>query len=252
MARFILLFLFASFFPVDDLQQGIQYFNNRALVVKGLQSDATNINKAIQIFEKELAKDPKSELAGFYYLQCLNYKGRFVVISNSDKKAVFNKAIVKGNELVKLYPNNGALRFSLITSIGLLAEISGVLKSAESGVVGQMLHHSQMLIKTDSMYNYGAGWKVLAILHYKTPKIPVVMEWPNKKYALILCQKALKYFPADISNNYYYAEALLENGDEQKAKIYFQLAIKFPTRKELLLEDEYLKLEAKKVLQKLN
>jgi len=235
----------------DDLQTGIQYFNNRAQNVKGLQSDATNIDKAIRIFEKELAKDPDSERAGFYYLQSLNYKGRFVVIANADKKMIFNKAIKKGSELVKLYPENAPLRFCLITSIGLLAEINGVLKSAENGVVGQMLYHSKELIRSDSMYNYGAGWKVLAILNYKTPNIPVVMSWPDKAYAKTLLQKALKHFPADLSNNFYYAECLQECGEMVQAKIYFQLVQRLPTRKGLYLEDEYLKAEAKKILAKM-
>ena len=54
-----------------------------------------------------------------------------------------------------------------------------------------------------------------------------------------------------ISNNFYYAEALYENGEKQEAKVYFMLTIKLPTRKELLLEDEYLKAEAKKYLARL-
>jgi len=149
---------------------------------------------------------------------------------------------------VKLYPKSGEIRFALITSIGLLAEISGALKSAEDGMVQQMLEHSKALIRIDSMYFYGAGWKVLAILNYKTPYIPVVMSWPDKKYALKLLQKSLKYFPTDISNNFYYAEALLENDEKVQAKIYFQLVLKLPTRKDLYLEDEYLKSGAKKYL----
>jgi len=219
--------------------------------VKGLRSDPANINKAIAIFEGILAKDPLNEKAGFYYLQSLNYKGRFVATDESDKKMIFSKAIKKGNELVRVYPKSGEIRFALITSIGLLAEISGALKSAEDGVVGQMLEHSKALIATDSMYFYGAGWKVMAILHYKTPYIPLVMTWPDKAYALTLLKRSLGYFPTDISNNFYYAEALLANDKKTEAKIYFQLVTKLPTRKELYLEDEYLKGEARKYLKDL-
>lgn len=63
-----------------------------------------------------------------------------------------------------------------------------------------------------------------------------------------MLQKALKYYPADISNNFYYAEALLEIGKKGDAKIYFQLVTKLPSRKEFFLEDENQKEKAKKYL----
>jgi hypothetical protein len=252
MVRIAYILFFCVAFQTDELQTGIRYFNSRAADVKGLQSDGANIEKALKIFEAELAQNKNVETAGFYYLESLNYKGRFVLINIADKKAAFSKAIQKGNALIKLYPSNPAIRFSLITSIGLLAEINGVLKSAENGVLQQMLFHSQALIKTDSMYHYAAGWKVLGILNYKTPSIPVVLSWPDKEEAKKLLRKSLNYFPADLSNNFYYAEALLENDEKTEAKIYFQLVVKLPSRKELLLEDEYLKAEAKKYLEQLN
>ena len=76
----------------------------------------------------------------------------------------------------------------------------------------------------------------------------MVLSWPNKDKAKKLLQNALKYYPADISNNFYYAEALLENGEMADAKIYFQLVTKLPSRKEFYLEDENQKEKAKNYL----
>jgi tetratricopeptide (TPR) repeat protein len=247
--------LFISFFlfpPGDDLQAGIRLFKERAVKVNGLRSDPGNIDKAIKIFEAELIKNKNNETAGFYYLECLNYKGRFVAETLPEKKRLFEQAIKKGSELIKIYPKSGPLRFSLITSIGLLAELNGVLKSAEDGVLSQMLMHSQSLIQNDSMYHYGAGWKVLGILNYKTPHIPLILSWPDKEKAKQLLKRSLTYFPSDLSNNFYYAEALFENDEETEAKIYFQLVLKLPARKEMLLEDEFLKEEARKYLSGMN
>ena len=245
-----ILAVFFSFFlsPNDNFQKGIEYFNARAENAKGLQANTINIDKAIQIFEEELSSGKNKEKAGYYYLAALNFKGQFVFTKDVDRKSVYKKAVDKGNALIKEYPQSAFIRFELITSIGLLAEMNGALKSAESGVVNQMLFHSNMLIQTDSMYRCCAGWKVLSILHYKTPYIPLVLTWPSNKTAKQLLQKALKYYPADISNNYYYAEALLESGDKMNAKIYFQLVTRFPSRKEFYLEDENQKEKAKKYL----
>lgn len=242
------------FIPVSDpsLQTGIDYFNARSEQASGLQAHSYNIDKALPIFEQALKNGSDKEKAGYYYLASLNFKGQFVYIKETDKKAVFKIAVDKGKELITLFPKSAGIRFELITSIGLLAESEGPIKSAENGVMNQMLFHTNMLIQTDSMYRCCAGWKVMSILHYKTPYIPLVLSWPNKDKAKKLLQKALKYYPADISNNYYYAEALLENGEKADAKIYFQLVTKLPSRKEFYLEDENQKEKAKNYLTNLD
>lgn len=244
---FVILFTF-FLSPDDNLQTGIDYFNARAVNCKGLQANTVTIDKAIEVFQSELAKGQNIEKAGYYYLASLNFKGQFVFVNDADKKKVYKIAVDKGNELIKQFPKSAYIRFELITSIGLLAEMNGALKSAESGVVNQMLFHTNMLIQTDSLYRSCAGWKVLSILNYKTPYIPVFLSWPSKDEAKRLLQKALKNYPGDISNNFYYAEALLEIGDKANAKIYFQLVTKLTSRKEFYLEDENQKEKAKKYL----
>jgi hypothetical protein len=242
------ILLYFLLFPSSDLQSGIACYNARAVNAKGMQADATNIDKAITIFESGLNAGQVSANTAYYYLASLNFKGQFVCRNDQERKKIYGKAVEEGNKFIATFPENAAIRFELITSIGLLAEISGVFKSAEDGVLNQMLYHSKALIKTDSAFRCCAGWKVLAILNYKTPYIPVLLSWPSKDEAKRLLQKALKYYPADISNNFYYAEALLESGDKMNAKIYFLLVTKLPARKDFLLEDENQKEKAKKYL----
>ena len=247
------LFILVSFLFVsnDELQTGIDYFNARADNAIELQASTINVDKAIQIFESELKENKNNKIAGGYYLQCLNFKGRFVFVSNSEKKKVYNQAIEVGNRLVLQFPKDGKIRFELISSIGLLAEINGVIKSAEAGVLEQMLYHTKILIESDSMYNDGGGWKVFAVLNYKTPNVPFVLTWPDKNKAVAIMKNTLKYFPNSVGCNFYYAEALLENKNKILAKIYFQFAVKLPARKEYVLEDEYFKIKSEKYLEKL-
>ena len=69
------------------------------------------------------------------------------------------------------------------------------------------------------------------------------MEIPSKskkkqlKKSKQLLQKALKYFPNDIPNNFFYADALLENDEKALAKIYYQNLLKLEIRKDNYLED---------------
>lgn len=233
------------------MQMGIDYFNARATNAKGLVADETNINKAITVFEKQISENKSTEQAVAYYLKSLNFKGRFVAMNDETKKKIYRKAKDLGNKYIRQYPESGPIRFELISSIGLEAEMDGILKSIQNDVMKLMLYHSQMLIKTDSMCMQGGGWKVLAILNYKTPNIPLLVSWPSKETAKKLLQKSLVYFPTIISNNFYYAEALLENKENVRAKIYFQLVLKLPPRKDCVLEDEYFKIKARKYLEKM-
>jgi tetratricopeptide (TPR) repeat protein len=248
MYKIFTLLFFVFFYSDTSLQTGIAYYNARAVDAKSLQADPTNINKAIQIFEAEITKGENLEQAGFYYAACLNFKGQFVNTLEADRKITYKKAVEIGNQWIKKYPKNAGIRFELITSIGLLAEINGALKSVENGVLNQMLYHTNKLIQTDSSYRSGAGWKVLAILNYRTPHVPLIMSWPSNEEAKRLLQKTLKYYPTDIPGNYYYAEALLENGEKAPAKIFFQLVTKLPSRKEYFLEDQNQKRMAQKQL----
>lgn len=248
-----LLFIVFGFTPVsdNDLQTGIRYFNSRAENAVGLQANPANIDKAISVFAALIKEDKDLKEAGGYYMQSLNFKGRFVYNDEKNKRAMYTQAIVLGNELVIKYPNDGRIRFELISAIGLLAEINGVMKSAEDGVLAKLVHHTNVLIQTDSMYSEGGGWKIYAALNYKTPYIPFILVWPNKKRAEAVMKNALRHFPANIGCNFYYAEALYENNKKKLAAVYFELCTKLPPRKNSKLEDEYFKVKAREYLKKL-
>ena len=121
----------------------------------------------------------------------------------------------------------------------------------DDNVLPQLLYHTKMLIETDSMYNAGGGWKFEAGLNYKTPYIPIVLTWPDKKRAVAVMKKTVKYFPTDVGANFYYAEALYEDNQKVLAKIYFELTIKLPSRKDYTMEDEFFKVKSRNYLKKL-
>ena len=152
---------------------------------------------------------------------------------------------------MKKFPKDGKIRFELTSAIALSAEINGVMKSIDDGVMAKLLYHTKMLIQTDSMYNNGGGWKFDAGLNYKTPYVPIVLTWPDKKRAIEVMKKVIKYFPTDVGANFYYGEALYEDNQKKLAKIYFEATVKFPSRKDFMIEDEFFKVKAKKYLAKL-
>ncbi|MFL5763178.1 MAG: hypothetical protein ACJ77K_04490 [Bacteroidia bacterium] len=251
MLRF--LFILISFFSVqdDELQKGIDYFNARAENAVGLQCNDININKAILIFESQLKQNRNVMVAGGYLMQSLNFKARFVCIGNRERKPLYEKVILLGNDLIKKYPKDGKIRFEYISALALWAEIMGPLKSVEANVMSKILYHTDQLILNDSMYFEGGGWKAKAAMNYKMPFIPGIVTWPDKKKAVVIMRNALRHFPTNVGCNFYMGEALYENGEKEQAMVYFLLAIKYPCRKGFLIEDEFFKDKARKYLEKL-
>ena len=236
----------------DEVQKGIALFYRRAEGSVGLSPKAEIIEEAITILEKELGAQHQTELAGQYYLQSLNFKARFVCTKKSDKENVLNTAIKIGKILKDKYPKNGPICFEYIVSVGLLGEISGVIKSVNDGVVNKMRTNSEKLITIDSMYNSGAGWKVLGVLNYRVPNLGIIMNWPSVKNAKKILEKALLHFPNDMANNFFYAEALRENGEDTLARLYYEQILKLEMRKDYVLEDLDFKTKAILILQKMN
>lgn len=243
-AFFVFLNTFLNAQSTDELQRGIALFYKRAEGAVGLKAKTTIIDSAIVTLEKELLASNKPMESGLYYLLSLNFKARFVCATDEEKRIVLNKAIKVAEILKTAYPNSGPICFEYITSVGLLAEISGSFKSAKDGVVTKIKQNAEQLIAIDSSYNSGAGWKTLGILNYRTPNLGIILTWPSVSYAKTLLEKALFYFPNDIANNFYYAEALIENNEKEKAKMYFNKLLKLDNRKDFLLEDIYFKSKA--------
>jgi tetratricopeptide (TPR) repeat protein len=247
MYRLLLLFSFLLI-QEDELQKGIEYFNARAENAVGLQAKETNVNKAIQLFESQLKQNKNVMAAGGYLMQSLNFKARFVLTNNKERKPLYEKVIQLGTELIKKYPKDGKIRFEYISALALWAEIMGPVKSVEANVMAKMIYHTDQLILNDSMYFEGGGWKAKAAMNYKMPYIPVLVTWPDKKKAVAIMKNALRHFPTNVGCNFYYGEALYENGQKELALVYFQLAIKYPNRKGFQIEDEFFKEKARKYL----
>lgn len=238
-------------FSQNPIEKTIEQFNKRHEQAKGLKADSNLINKCISAFETEIKKGNVTEKCALYYLLSLNFKARFVYTDGKQKKNLLDRTIELSEMYIKKFPLSGPILFEYITSVGLKAELTGAFANATNGIVEKMQKSALKLIELDSMYYTGTGWKVLGILNYKTPYIPLVISWPNKTEAKRVLEKALKYFPADVGNNFYYAEALRENNETEKARVYFNLVLKLKSRENAVLEDLDFKIKAKEHLKTL-
>lgn len=247
---FELVLSFAFCKAQSNLERGITFYENRAEKHHGLKVDSTNINTAILFFHNEL-KTENDEKASQYIMQCYYYKAAFVVRAKEEQQKNYFKGALIGEQAIKAYPKNEAILMWYIANFSKYGESLGVVSSAKNGLADKVKLYTDKLIILNPKFNDGAGYKILGVINYKVPHIPLVLTWPSKIKAEEYLKKALAVNPKSISNLYYYAEFLSEVKRKEEAKIILKKVLETSPRKTNLIEDMYDISQAKKLLEKL-
>ncbi len=236
----------------SNFDEGMRWYSQRESGASGLKAKPEHINKAIPFFIKAIIDGGETELqAAIYLMRSYIYKARFTQESNSDKRKTFQLAKEVGDKLVPKYPLSTELRFEYLSCLGQWGEVLGVFRAAKEGVVDKVKTQMEALIRLDPEFRNGVGERALAVLNLRVPKIPFILSWPDKKKSLRMTTNVINKYPNDIGNNFYHAEALVENGQKDQAISYLQRALSMQPADEYLLEDRYLHMEAKQMLERL-
>jgi len=235
-----------------DLEKGIIYFDKRAENHENLKVDSTNINLSITYLKKALTVKADNEKAYDYLLLSYYYKGAFVARTKQEQKTNYLIGQTLGIQAIEKYPKNAAILLWYIANMSKFGEAQGVVSSAKNGLADKVKIQAEKLLKLDSEFNDGSAYKLLGVINYKVPYIPLFLTWPDKKIAEEYLKKALTVNPKSISNLYYYAEFLTEVKRNEEAKIILNKIINAPPRERALIEDMYDIDMAKKLFNKIS
>ena len=171
-----------------------------------------SVKKAIEVWEKASALDPKSEeplykiSMGYYYL------GRFTDQKN-DELTLFTKGKEYGEKAVALNPNSSPSQYWVAVNIGKWGEAKGIMKSLS--MVKPMRDHLEKAEKADPRYFFGGPARVLGRLYFKAPS---VISIGDKKKAEEYLRKSLQLSPDYSLTMLYLAEVLADSGKKDEAK----------------------------------
>ena len=241
----------ASVVAQSNFEEGLRWYNQKASGAVGCKANPEHVDKAISYFERAVAANQNELEAGTYLMRSYIWKARFTVESQGDKRKIFEMAKNLGDRLVPKYPLSKELRFEYLSALGQWGEVLGVFRAAREGVVDKVKAEMEALIKLDPEFRMGVGERALAVLNLRVPKIPFILSWPDKKKALAMTADVIKKYPDNIGNNFYHAEALVENGKKEEAVTYLKRALTMEPEEEYLLEDRHFHLEVKQMLQKI-
>lgn len=241
----------SSLFAQSNFEEGLKWYERRTEGAQGVKASSEPISTAIDHFEKALAANENELQAGIYLMRSYIYKGRFVLEENAEKREIFGKAKAVGEQLVPKYESNAELRFENLTAVGLWGERLGVFKAASEGIADRVKSEIETLIRLDRDFRHAIGERALGVLHLMAPKIPLIMSWPDDEYGLKLTKDVVTRYPNDIGNNFFYAQALVENGMKKDAIPFLEKALAMQPEPDYLLEDRHFHLRARKLLNEL-
>ena len=228
----ILSFLLAEEGPFE---KGVAFYDARSEGAVGYNVSSLNIENAIKQFKKAFQGVELD--AGVYLMRSYYYEGKFIAMTDDEKKQIFSKGKKIGEELIKLFPSSAAVRYWYLVNLGSWAEVYGAMAAAKEGVAGLMRDHSKKIIEIDPDYSNGGGYFMLGAVHFKSPYIPFILSWPSNDLAIKNLEKAYEIGDSTPSQTVYLAQALYKGGQKERAKSYLMELLKKPFSQSEKVED---------------
>lgn len=246
-----LVFIFAPIYSQaqnNPFKEGMKWYEQRSAKADSFLAEPEYINKAIDAFEKAYEQDVNRKQAGLYLLKSYYFKGMFLGLDNNRQKEVFDKGRDLGEKLEERYSDMVEIKFWYAANLGRWAKVYGFVAAATSGVAKKVRRLSEEIIELDKQYQGGGGYRILAQVHFRSPKIPLLMGWPSDKKALELAKKAMEIEPAHPSNRLLYAELLMNFDRKQEARKHLEFILKMEPRPDHLIPDRFIKHKTEELL----
>lgn len=200
---------------VNELMRtGDEHYVNRNEGYSGSTLAPGPIAKAVAAYDQVLAEDPDSVEAAWKLMRALYFQGTFVDMEKETAKAIFKRGTEVGEHALTLAPDSVQVHFWLAVHWGRFGELYGILASAREGVAEKIRDHAQKVIDLDPSYDMAGGYRILGRLHQQAPW---VVFWASDEEGLRLLEKANQIDPVFVLNRLYYAEALKDCKQKEKA-----------------------------------
>ncbi len=156
-----------------------------------------------------------------------------------NSKDVYDKGKALGERMMEQFPNSTPIKLWYGANSGRWVDVNGVWAAVRDGLANKLRDVGERIIELEPAYQGGGGYRILAQVHFHTPKIPLVMGWPSDEKALELVKKAMKIAPEHPSNLLLHARILLDFDRHEEAKTQLETILSLDPRPDFLVEDRY-------------
>lgn len=233
----IILFICNFVLPVliystNSIYMGDKFYNEKNKLING-KPDISVINKAINYYKQALKEEPDKEIVLYKLTKAINFKFNYLPteISESEKEKEYEWLL---NKIKRVYNKKSKyLNYSLALLWGRYGELIGIMTAAKKGIAGKIKEAAERLYKIDKKFEEHFASLILGRLHYKTPKIPFILTWPDLDKSKKYLYEVIKFHPDNYWAKFYLADTLYELDEVEKAKQYYKqiLDMKIPPQK---------------------
>ncbi len=232
----------------NSFEEGMEWYRQRATQADSFRAEPQYINRAIKAFEEAWEEDVRPREAALYLLKSYYFKGMYTGLDDDGEAEVYDRGRDLGEKAASRFPESVGIKFWYGANLGRWAETHGFLASATSGVAGTLRSLCKDIIELDPEYEGGGGYRILAQVHFHTPKIPLVMGWPSDEKALELVTKAMKIAPEHFTNLLLNAEILLKFDRKEEAREQLLRIKALQPAPPTLIPDRYVQYRARKLM----
>lgn len=206
----------------DLLRQGDMWYGKRAnnYDSQTMEVDPTFIDKAIGLYRRAFDEGTGAtrEEACWKLIRACFFLGQYAATESEAKKGAYDIGKGMGAEGLGIFPESVAIHTWTGIIWGVWGEEYGIIRSAREGVAGRIRQHGEKVVALDPDFQDAAGYRLLGRLHYKAPRIPLILGWPSKKKAVEYLEEAHRMAPENLYNRQYLAEALYATGNRGRAR----------------------------------
>lgn len=185
-------------------------------------SSPVQVDQAIALYDQALdsAETPEQKHeAAWKILRAYYFKGTYTEADKDRRQDIYQDGIKISERMLELFPQSVELHCWTGILWGYLGEVQGILASARKGLAGKVRYFAERTIELNDTYLDAGGYRMLGTAHLKVPKIPLFLGWPSKDKAVVNLEKANQIAPGNLYNKIYLAEAYLETGKKDKARM---------------------------------
>lgn len=238
------------------LRQADMWYEKRASSFdsRNMKVDPVSIDKAIELYREGFpeATGAAKEEACWKLIRACFFKGQYAATESETKKRAYDLGKSVGHEGLGIFPESVAIHTWVAIIWGVWGEEYGIIRSAREGVAGRIKQHCERVIELDAAFQDAAGYRVLGRLHFKVPKIPIILGWPSKEKALAYLEEANRIAPGNLYNRQYLAEALYERGREGRARELMEGIVESVRLDQGIVEDAFIRKRATETLSQWN
>lgn len=184
-----------------------------------LLASTENIDKVIELYKQaiETATGAEKEEAIWKLMRAYYFKGNYTTHDSEIKKKIYDLGKDVGDEGLKEFPESVGIHLFMAIIWGVWGEEYGIFKAARKGVAKKIRKHCEKALEIDEMFDDAGAYRVYGRLHFKAPKIPLILGWPSKDKAVELLEKGHELAPKNLITKQFLAEALYKKKQKERA-----------------------------------